>query len=85
MFQIMARQVIIYTTPTCPYCMMAKQLLKQLGVKYIEKDVLADKQAAIEMYTKSGQLGTPVLDIDGTIIVGFRPDLILKALGVEEE
>ena len=72
--------VIIYTTPTCPFCAMAKKFLQENGIEYSEKNVASDKEAAIEMIEKSGQMGVPVLDIDGEIIVGFDRDAIKKAL-----
>src|SRR3989344_4320490 len=63
--------VKIYTTPTCPYCKMAKEYIKSKGVKYTEYDVSKDEKRANEMIEKSGQMGVPVLDIKGKIIVGF--------------
>jgi glutaredoxin-like YruB-family protein len=73
-------QVIVYSTKTCPYCMMAKRYLGEKGVKYKDVDVGADQRAAIEMITKSGQMGVPVLDIGGRIIVGFDRPAIDEAL-----
>ncbi len=72
--------VIIYTTPTCPYCAMAKMFLKEHRVSFIEKNVAQDRAAANEMIKKSGQMGVPTIDINGEIIVGFDQDAIKKAL-----
>ena len=66
----------IYSTPTCPYCSMAKKYLETKNVNYEEYDVSVDRNAASEMVNKSGQRGVPVLDIDGNIIVGFDKDKI---------
>ena len=74
--------VKIYSTPTCPYCKMAKDYLKAKGVQLEEIDVSADPARADEMFEKSGQMGVPVLDIDGEIIVGFDRQKINKALGL---
>ncbi len=63
--------VKVYTTPSCPYCGMAKRYLDSKNVRYESIDVSADKNAAVEMVNKSGQRGVPVIDFDGTIIVGF--------------
>lgn len=63
--------VIVYTTPTCGYCHQAKNYLTQKGVPFVEKDVSRDQAAAQEMVRKSNQMGVPVLDVDGQIIVGF--------------
>lgn len=73
-------RVKIYTTPTCPYCAMAKAFLKENGIEFIEVDVASDRAAAIEMIEKSGQMSVPVLDIGGQIIVGFDREAIKKAL-----
>jgi glutaredoxin 3 len=72
--------VIIYTTPTCPYCAMARMFLKEHGVSFVEKNVAHDRAAANEMIEKSGQMGVPTIDINGEIIVGFDQDAIKKAL-----
>ena len=72
--------VKIYTTNTCPYCKMAKDFLKKEGVKYEEINVETDKKAASEMVAKSNQMGVPVLDINGNIVVGFDKPAIEKAL-----
>lgn len=68
--------VKIYSTPSCPYCTMAKKYLDSKNVKYEDVDVSTDRAAAAEMVSKSGQRGVPVLDIDGSIIVGFDKDRI---------
>lgn len=72
--------VKIYTTPTCPYCTVAKSFLKEHGIQFVEKNVAVDRAAAKEMIEKSGQMGVPVLEINGEIIVGFDRDAIKKAL-----
>lgn len=68
--------VTIYTTPSCVYCKMTKEFFKENGVEYKELNVAADERARDEMVQKSGQLGVPVIEIDGKIVVGFdRPQL----------
>jgi len=74
--------VTVYSATWCGFCHAAKDYLDKLGVKYTDKDVEADPTAMVEAVSKSGQRGIPVLDIDGTIIVGFdRPkiDAALKS------
>ncbi len=61
----------IYTTPTCGYCHQAKSFLDGLGVKYTEYDVSRDREAAEEMVTMTGQMGVPVIVINGEAIIGF--------------
>lgn len=68
--------VTIYTTPWCGFCKMAKNYMQQLGIPFAEKDVEKDQEAAQDAVTKSGQMGVPVIDVNGTIILGFdRPAL----------
>ncbi len=76
--------VKVYTTPSCPYCVMAKNFLQQNGVEYVEKNVATDRAAAVEMVEKSNQMGVPVLDINGEIIVGFNREAIKKLLKLED-
>ncbi|MFA5990721.1 MAG: glutaredoxin family protein [Candidatus Doudnabacteria bacterium] len=73
--------VTIYSTPTCSYCIMSKNLFDKMGVQYKDVDVSKDHAAAMEMVRKSGQTGVPVIDIDGNILVGYQPaafDQLLK-------
>jgi len=70
----------IYTTQTCPYCVMAKNYFQEKGIKYEEADVSADEKAREEMMNKSHQMGVPVIDVNGSIIVGFNRSEIEKAL-----
>ncbi|MAG22425.1 MAG: NrdH-redoxin [Candidatus Diapherotrites archaeon] len=74
-------KVIVYSTPTCPWCQMAKEFFDENKIPYEHKDVSVDKDAMNEMIKKSGQMGVPVLDINGKIIVGFDVEAIKKALG----
>ncbi|KXB02902.1 glutaredoxin [candidate division MSBL1 archaeon SCGC-AAA261F19] len=74
--------VKIYTTPTCAYCKRAKEFLKEHQVEFQEIDVAGNREAAEEMIEKSGQMGTPVIEVNGTIIVGFKPDLMKKELNL---
>ena len=78
----MAKNVRVYSTPTCPYCVRAKQFLKDNNIAYEDIDVSADQQKAQEMMDKTGQMGVPVLDIEGEVIVGFDKGAISKALNL---
>jgi glutaredoxin-like YruB-family protein len=75
--------VTIYSTPVCVYCKMAKELFAKNNVQYNEFNVASDLKAREEMVGKSHQLGVPVIDIDGTIIVGFDQKRIEAALGLK--
>jgi glutaredoxin 3 len=72
--------VTIYSTSTCPYCVKVKQYLKDKGVSFTEYNVGENREKAEEMIKKSGQMGVPVTDIDGKIIIGFNKPEIDKAL-----
>jgi len=65
-------RLVIYSTPTCPYCKRAKEYLFRKGIPYVEHNVAADRDAAREMVKKSGQLSVPVITIDDEVIVGFN-------------
>lgn len=78
----MGKIVKIYSTSTCPYCIRVKQFLTDNNIDFVNFDVGADSLAAEEMVKKSGQMGVPVLDIEGEIIVGFDKERIKQALGL---
>lgn len=64
-------KVKIYSTSTCPWCVKAKEFFKEKGIEFEDINVAENKEAAKEMMEKSGQMGVPVIDINGKIIVGF--------------
>jgi glutaredoxin-like YruB-family protein len=78
----MDKAVKVYSTPTCPYCIRAKQFLKDNNIIFEDIDVSLNQPAAEEMISKSGQMGVPVLEIDRQIIVGFDKEKIKQALGL---
>ncbi len=75
------KKITIYSTPTCPFCHQAKEYLDSQKIAYTDLDVTDAKNAQI-MIDKSGQMGVPVLDIEGKIIVGFDKAAIDKELGL---
>lgn len=78
----MDHKVIVYSTPTCPYCTMAKTYLSEQNVPFEDHNVAVDHQKAQEMIQKSGQMGVPVIDIDGNVIVGFDRGAMKSLLGL---
>lgn len=78
----MTKKVNIYSTPSCPYCVRVKQFLKENAVIFEDIDVSMNQEAAQEMIKRSGQMGVPVIDINGEIIVGFDKEKIKRALGL---
>ncbi len=73
-------EIRLYSTPSCPYCRMAKDFLAEEGVAFTAVDVSEDEKAAQEMVDKSGQMGVPVMEVDNVIIVGFDRGAYRKAL-----
>ncbi len=80
---IVMAKVKVYSTPTCPWCHVAKDFLKKHKIPFEDIDVSKDEKAAHEMIQKSGQMGVPVIEIDGKMIVGFNEAEIRKALGLK--
>ncbi|MDO8661832.1 MAG: glutaredoxin domain-containing protein [Candidatus Omnitrophota bacterium] len=78
----MAKNVNVYSTPTCPWCVRVKQFLKDNNVVFQDYDVSIDRAKGDEMAQKSGQMSVPVIDIEGEIIVGFDKERIKAALGL---
>lgn len=72
--------VTIYTTPTCGYCKVAKEFFRTQHVSFTEYNVASDQRRADEMVRKSGQMGVPVIDVNGKIIIGFNKPEIERAL-----
>lgn len=73
-------KIIIYSTPVCPYCQMAKKFFQENNLEYEDRDVSSNQEFLIEMIQKSGQMGVPVIDIDGQIVIGFDKEEIAKLL-----
>ncbi|MDO8429790.1 MAG: glutaredoxin family protein [bacterium] len=79
----MSKSVVIYSTPTCVYCKMAKEFFNKNNVQYEEHNVAEDDAAREEMVQKSHQLGVPVIDIGGEVHVGFNRSELERALGLK--
>jgi glutaredoxin 3 len=77
-------KVKVYSTPTCPWCTMAKKFLAEHGVGFEDVNVASDRDAAREMIEKSGQMGVPVIEIDGNILVGFDREGIKRLLDIKD-
>lgn len=76
-----AKTVVVYSTPTCPYCHQVKDFLREKGVPFTDHNVATDREARESMIQKSGQMGVPVIDVDGTIVVGFNRGKLEDILG----
>jgi glutaredoxin 3 len=72
--------IVVYSTPTCGYCNKAKQYFKEKRIPFTDYNVAVDQRRAEEMVRKSGQMGVPVIDVNGRIIIGFNQPEIERAL-----
>ena len=75
-------RVIVFSSPTCVWCMRAKAYLRTRGVPFRDVDVSRDPAAARNLVRRTGQMGVPVIEIDGRPIVGFDQAKIDSALGL---
>lgn len=75
--------VKLYITPACPYCFTLKEFLKENNISFEEIDVSKDTVARDEIIKKAGQVGVPIIDINGEIVVGFDRGKIIKLLGIK--
>ncbi|NWJ46985.1 MAG: NrdH-redoxin [Chloroflexi bacterium] len=73
-------ETIVHTTPTCPYCRYVKDYLTRENISFLEKNIAADRQAAMEMAMQSGQQGVPVTEIAGETIVDFDQPALREAV-----
>lgn len=78
----MDKTVTIYSTPTCHFCQMSKDFLKEKGINYTEFDVAHDIEKRQEMIQKSGQMGVPVIFVGEEMIIGFDQEKLASTLGI---
>lgn len=75
------KKVVVYSTPTCPYCKRVKDYLTQKKIAFADVDVSTDREKAKEMIQKSKQMGVPVVIIDSEVVVGFNQAKLDSLLG----
>jgi glutaredoxin-like YruB-family protein len=76
-------KVIVFSTPTCSFCNMTKKYFREKGIRFTDIDVSRDFEAARDMVRRSGQMGVPVIDIGGRIVIGFNKPQIDLLLGIQ--
>jgi len=76
-------QVTIYSTPTCVYCNLAKDFFKANKVDFADFNVASDLDKRKEMIDKTGQMGVPVIDVGGDIVIGFDEPKLKTVLGLK--
>lgn len=79
----MDKHVTIYSTPTCHFCQLAKEFFAEKGIEYTNYDVASDVAKRSEMIELTGQLGVPVIVINGEPMIGFSRERLAQKLGVE--
>ncbi|MHB1163214.1 MAG: glutaredoxin family protein [Minisyncoccota bacterium] len=78
----MDKNVTIYSTPTCHFCQMTKDFLKEKGISFTDYDVASDLEKRQEMIQKSGQMGVPVIFVGDEMIIGFDQERLVSTLGI---
>lgn len=78
----MNKKVIIYSTPTCIYCRMAKDFLTEKNIPFTDYDLTKDISMRDEVIKKTGQMAVPVIEVDGQTMVGFDKTELSKLLGI---
>lgn len=78
----MPKQVKVYSTPTCSWCKLTKQLLEKNNVAYVNIDVTADKASREEMVSRTGQMSVPVIEIDGELSIGYNESWLKQKLNI---
>lgn len=77
-------KVRVYSTPVCPFCTMAKEFLKEHGIEFEDIDVSADREEAKRMIEKTGQMGVPVIEVDGKAVIGFDKARLKEMLRIKD-
>jgi glutaredoxin-like YruB-family protein len=75
--------ITLYSTKTCPWCAKTREFFNKNKIKYKDIDVGSDKKALKEMFKKSGQMGVPVIDVNGKIIIGYNESELKKLVKIK--
>ena len=76
-------KVKVYSTPTCPYCVAVKEFLKENKVEFEDINISQDEESMKMIVEKTGQMGVPVVDIDGELVIGFNRQKIIELLNIK--
>ena len=76
-------KVIVYSADACPYCHMVKDWLKVNNIEFEDVNIQEDQEKAKEMVEKSGQMGVPVIDVDGKIVIGFNKEKLKELVEID--
>ena len=76
-------KVKVYSTPACPYCVAVKEFLEENKVEFENIDVSQDEKSIKMIVERTGQMGVPVIDINGELIIGFNRQKIIELLNIK--
>ncbi len=76
--------ITLYSTPSCPYCKLVKDYLKEQNLPFTDIDVSLDNDAIQKMVKLSGQMGVPVIDISGQVIVGWNKNALEEVIKAQQ-
>jgi len=76
-------KIKVYSTPSCPYCVAVKEFLDENKVEFEDIDISQDEESIKMIVEKTGQMGVPVVDIDGELIIGFNRQKIVELLNIK--
>jgi len=76
-------KVTIYSTPTCAYCIMAKEWFKENNIEYEEFDISQNEVKRNELVEKTGQMGVPVIEVGDETIIGFDKAKLSELLNIK--
>lgn len=79
----MKKLIEVYSTPSCHFCTLAKEFLKENGLPFTEYDVKNDLERRKEMIKRSEQMGVPVIAVDNKVVVGFDKAQLAKLVGIK--
>ncbi len=84
-FMEVSVMITVYSTKTCPWCTKVKEYLEGKKIPFEVIDVASDREAAMEMVKKTGQMGVPVTRIGEKYIVGYNPEAIDEEIAQQNQ
>jgi len=75
----MSKEIILYTTASCGNCKIAKMILDQYNLFYIEKRVDENEEIASEFEkVTNGQKYVPTIVVNNNVYVNIKPHELLE-------
>lgn len=71
-------KITVYSTSTCPYCVMMTNFLKEQGLPFTEVNVQEDQEAGRKLVQETGQMGVPQTNVNGHWVIGFDPNTLMS-------